>query len=121
MCVGIPKYRGIDMRLLRVRLRAGMALPLMAAAAITAGIALRSPDSRAAVIPPTYSIDFHAIGAGGNVLRNTCFGLSGTVGQPAPGYSRTSDGITYSIYAGFWSATPATGLDEIFFTGFEEC
>ena len=86
---------------------------------MTSVIAIGSSDSRAGV--PTYSIDFHAIGAGGNALRNSCFGLSGTVGQAAPGYSSTSDVTSFSIYAGFWSATPVTALDEVFFTGFEEC
>lgn len=104
-----------------MRLRAGAALPLLAAFAMTPGIAIRSSDSRAAVLPPAYSIDFHTIGAGGNTLRNDCFRLSGTVGQAAPGYSSTSDGTSYSIYAGFWTAAPAARPDEIFFTGFEEC
>jgi hypothetical protein len=120
MCAGIPEVQGIVMGLLRVRLRTALALPFLAAA-MTLVIAVRSSDSRAGIVP-TYSIDFHTISAGGgNALRNSCFGLSGTVGQAAPGYSSTSDGSTYSIYAGFWSAAPATGLDEIFFTGFEEC
>jgi len=104
-----------------LRLRARSALYLLASLAITSGIAMRSPDSRAEPVP-TYSIDFHAIGAGVDALRNSCFGLSGTLGQAAPGYSSyTSSAPTYSVYAGFWSAAPATRLDEIFFTGFEEC
>jgi hypothetical protein len=107
------------MRLLRVRLR--VALPLLAAAALTSVIAIRSSDTHAGAVP-TYSIDFHTISAGGNALRNSCFGLSGTAGQAAPGDSiYTSGSPTYSVYAGFWSAAPATGLDEIFFTGFQEC
>ena len=105
------------MRFHRVRPR--VMLPLLAAVAASI-IAIRSSDSLAVV--PTYSIDFHTINAGGNPLRNSCFGLSGTVGQAAPGYSSyTSSSPTYSIYAGFWSAAPATGLDGIFFSGFEEC
>jgi len=107
------------MQRLRACLRAGAALSMLPAFAMTLAIAIRSPDSRAN--PPTYSIDFHSIGTGGSSLRNNCFGLSGTVGQAAPGYSSTSDGTAYSIYSVFWSAAPATGLDEIFFTGFEGC
>jgi len=90
--------------------------------AVMPGIATGSLDSRAGVLLPSYSIDFHTISAGGNTLRNNCFSLSGTVGQAAPGYSTTTSGMpTYSVYAGFWSAAPLTGLDEIFFTGFQEC
>ena len=66
---------------------------------------------------PAYSIDFHAISAGGRTLANNCFRLSGTVGQAAPGYS--SNGSA-ALYAGFWS-TPARAVDEVFFTGFEDC
>ncbi|HSC09928.1 MAG TPA: hypothetical protein VLC97_03060 [Rhodanobacteraceae bacterium] len=120
MCIGIQKYRGVKMGFLGVHLRAG-ALPLLVALGMTSVIAIRSSDSRADVVP-TYSIDFHAISAGGATVRNSCFGLSGTVGQAAPGYSSTTPGPpTYSVYAGFWSAAPGAGLDEIFFTGFEEC
>lgn len=120
MCIGIPKYRGVKMGFLRVHLRTG-ALPLLVAFGMTSVIAIRSSESRADVVP-AYSIDFHAISAGGTAVRNSCFGLSGTVGQAAPGYSSTTTGPpTYSVYAGFRSAAPATGLDEIFFTAFEEC
>jgi hypothetical protein len=67
---------------------------------------------------PTYSIDFHVISAGGNLLKGSCFRLTGTVGQPAPGYS--SSGI-YSLIAGYWQPATAVGSDEIFYNGFEEC
>ena len=103
-----------------LRVRVGATLPVMAAFALTSVVVIRSSDSRAEIVP-TYSIGFHTISAGGNALRNSCFGLSGTVGQAAPGYSSTGDGTTYSIYSGFWSAAPATGLDEILFAGFEGC
>jgi len=109
------------MRLIRAHLRARIALPLLAAGAMLPVIAILSPDSRAGVAP-SYTIDFHTIGAGGTARRNSCFGLSGTVGQSAPGYSSTISGTaTYALYAGFWPAAPQTALDEIFFTGFEEC
>ncbi|MEP6484985.1 MAG: hypothetical protein ABJB01_11095 [Rudaea sp.] len=66
----------------------------------------------------TTSVDFHLVNAGGKALRNSCFHLSGTVGQPAPGYSSSAN---YSVNAGFWAAAPTTNRDEIFFNGFEGC
>lgn len=101
----------------RTRLRIGLALPVLAAVAATAVAAMRWSDTQAGTIPP-YSIDFHTISSGGSSLRNSCFLLSGTVGQAAPGYS---SGSTEYLIAGFWSAAPTTGLDEIFFNGFERC
>jgi hypothetical protein len=67
---------------------------------------------------PTYSIDFHVISAGGTSLKSSCFRLSGTVGQPVPGYS---SGNIYSLIAGYWQPAAATGSDEIFYNGFEGC
>ena len=99
----------------RTRLRA-RAVPL-AFIALSCAFALPWSDSVAqAILPPT--IDFHVIGLGGTALHNACFRLWGTVGQTAPGYSSVS---TYAVYAGFWSAAPKTGLDEIFFNSFEGC
>jgi hypothetical protein len=74
-------------------------------------------DSRAQA-PPPFAVNFHAISYGGKSLHNSCFHLSGTVGQAAPGYSSNASD---SIYAGFWSAAPTTGLDELFFNSFEGC
>ena len=97
------------------------ALRVFALAAFTAIVALRAPDLRADV-PPTYSVDFHAISAGGATSDNSCFHLSATLVQPAPGYSATSEvAPLYSVYAGFWSAIMTAAPDELFFTGFEEC
>lgn len=97
------------------------ALPIFAAAAFTAIVASGAADVRADVLP-TYSVDFHAISTGAAASRNSCFHLSGTLAQPAPGYSATSSGApTYSVYAGFWSATAGTVPDDVFFAGFEAC
>jgi hypothetical protein len=107
------------MRRFRLHLRAGAALPVLAMA--LASMVTGWSDIRAGVAV-AYSIDFHTISPGGSTLRNSCFVLSGTVGQVAPGYSNTTSGApTYSVYAGFWSAAPVAGMDEIFFTGFEDC
>jgi len=109
------------MKYFRTRLRIGLALPALVALASASILAMPWSDTRAGTTA-TYSIDFHTISSGGSSLRNSCYHLTGTVGQAAPGYSSTTSGTpTYSVYAGFWSAAPATGLDEIFFNGFEEC
>ena len=105
------------MKAFRTRLRLGLALPLLAAVTVTAVTAMRWSDTHAGTISP-YSIDFHTISSGGSSLRNGCFHLTGTVGQAAPGYS---SGTTEYVIAGFWSAAPTTGLDDIFFNGFEGC
>jgi len=68
--------------------------------------------------PPTYSIDFHTISAGGNLLQGSCYRLSGTVGQVAPGYS---SGSIYALIAGYWQPAPPAAVDELFFDGFERC
>lgn len=88
----------------------------LVAAACALVIAMPSSDSRAQA--PAYSIDFHVITASAKRARNNCFILRGTAGQAAPGYS---SGGGYSILAGFWSAAPLQGQDEIFFDSFEEC
>ena len=67
----------------------------------------------------TYSINFYAITSGGSALRGSCFVVSGSVAQVAPGYS--SGGI-YALYSGYQFPVPvAAAGDEIFFNGFEEC
>jgi hypothetical protein len=93
-----------------------MATPVFAAIALAGVCALPGSDSRAQATTPT--VGFHIISAGGHSLKNSCYRLSGTTGQAAPGYS---SGLTESLVAGFWSAAPTTGLDEIFFNGFEDC
>lgn len=100
----------------RLRTRAGAISGMIALASIATGWS----DSRAGAVV-TYSIDFHTISAGASTLRNSCFVLSGTIAQTAPGYSSASAAPAYSVYAGFWAAAPAAGLDAIFFTGFEGC
>ena len=67
---------------------------------------------------PLYSIDFHALGSAANVLANSCFRLSGSISDPAPGFSAD---VSYSLYAGFWAAAPGPATDELFFYGFEGC
>ena len=96
--------------------RAGVGLHAIAVIALTGVCAIPWSDSRAQVTPP--AINFHVISAGGKSLRNSCFRLSGTAGQAVAGYS---SGPTDSLVAGFWSAAPTTGLDDIFFNGFEDC
>jgi hypothetical protein len=87
---------------------------LLAVAAVTLGVL----GSVRAGAPPTYSIDFFAISAGGNTLHGDCYRLSGTVGQPAPGYS---SGSIESLIAGYWQPAPTAATDEIFFNGFQGC
>lgn len=87
------------------------------ATAIVLAIAMPWSSLRAGTTP-TYSIDFHRISSGSSTMRGNCARLSGTVGQPAPGYS---SGSTLSIVAGFWIAAPTTGQDQVFFNGFEGC
>jgi hypothetical protein len=82
------------------------------------GFALSAFGSIAVAAPPTYSIDFYVISAGGNTLKSNCFRVSGTVAQTAPGYSSAS---TYSLIAGYWQPAPIAATDEIFFNGFEGC
>ena len=67
---------------------------------------------------PAYRVDYHYISAGGTRLHNSCFVLNGTAGQTSPGYS---SGGVYAVLAGFWTAAPITGQDQLFFDGFEGC
>jgi len=97
------------------RARSRIALPVLALSALAGLGALPWPDSGAQAAP---SVGFHFIGAGGHALTNSCYRLSGTAGQTAPGYSSSA---TVSVVAGFWSAAPTTSLDELFFDGFEDC
>ena len=93
------------------RLRAQSVAAAIALAALVAGVPTRAG-------PPGYSIDFHVITAGGSAMRSPrCYGLSGSVGQIAPGYSSAS---TYSIVGGFWTSE-VSASDEIFYNGFERC
>jgi hypothetical protein len=100
-----------------IRISAGFSLRAVVAMALMCATALHWPDARGAA-NPTYRIDFHVIGAGGHLLLGTCFRLSGTVGQPAPGYS---SGSIYALIAGYWVKTDAADSDEIFYNGFEDC
>ena len=93
------------------RLRARSVVAAFALATLVAGVPTRAGT-------PTYSIGFHVITAGGSAMRSPrCYGLSGSVGQTAPGYSSAS---TYSIVGGFWTSE-VSASDEIFYNGFEEC
>jgi hypothetical protein len=106
---------GCAMSLTSARHRATRgALALAAAAACL--VTLLWSDAPAEASPP--SIGFHIVSAGGGNLRNPCYRLRSTSGQAAPGYSSSSP---YSVLAGFWSAAPTTGRDEIFFNSFEAC
>lgn len=88
----------------------------MLLALATALLVSPSSDSRAG--SPTYSIDIHRISAGGGSLRNACYRLNGSIGQPAPGYS---SGTTYSVNAGLWPAVAVERPDQLFFSGLEGC
>jgi hypothetical protein len=107
----------VDTKRFQIRLRVGFgacALALMSASE------LRWSDASAGT-PPTYSVDFYSMSAGGSSMRGSCFLLSGTLGQAAPGYS---SGGTFYVTAGYWQAvlqTAPTPSDEIFFNGFEGC
>ena len=93
------------------RLRPRELAAALAFAALFAGVPTRAGT-------PTYSIDFHVITGGASAMRSTlCYGLLGTVGQTAPGYSSAS---TYSIVGGFWTSE-VSASDEIFYNGFEGC
>ena len=95
----------------------GMTLSVLAMIVSMSTIFLRWSDARAGTAP-TYSITFYAISTGGNTLRGSCYGLSGTLGQAAPGYS---SGSIESLIAGYWQPAPIVATDEIFFNGFEGC
>jgi hypothetical protein len=100
----------------RMRRRMGLTLSVLAMMVFASTAALRWSDAHAGT--PTYSIDFFVISAGGNTLRGNCYRLSGTVGQPAPGYS---SGSIESLIAGYWQPAPTAATDEIFFNGFQGC
>lgn len=104
------------MKHFRLRPRARVIAPALAALALASSVAGVPTDTHAGTTP-TYSIDFHTISGGGSALANACYRLSGTIGQAAPGYS---SGSTVSLIAGFWTAEVAAS-DEIFFNGFQGC
>lgn len=62
-----------------------------------------------------YTIDWHAINGGGGTSSAPGVRVSGTAGQPSPGYS---NGGTYQLSAGYWAAAPLVS-DVIFRNGFE--
>jgi len=97
------------------RARPRIALPVLASCVLAGFFAMPWAGSGAQAAP---SIGFHFIGAGGHALTNSCYRLSGTTGQAAPGYSSSTN---VSVVAGFWTAAPTTSLDELFFDGFEDC
>lgn len=101
----------------RVRLLA-LAPLVLCAMASTSALAPQRSEAIERAATSTYSIDFHVISAGGNTLRGNCYRLSGTIGQPAPGFSSAS---IYSLIGGYWQAAPSSATDEIFFNGFERC
>lgn len=105
----------MNIRTARGRNRSRIGVFVLVALA-TALIASPSSDSRAGT--STYRIDIHRISAGGAALRNACYRLSGSVGQPAPGYS---SGATLSVNAGFWPAVAVDRPDQLFFSGFQGC
>ena len=80
--------------------------------------AIVSPSSDGQAGTSSYSIDIHHIGTGGGSLRNGCYRLSGSVGQPAPGYSSATN---VSVNAGFWPAVAVERPDQLLFSGFEGC
>ena len=98
----------------RFRSRIGALAPFVFATAL-----IVAPSSAGvAGTPSTYSIDIHRISTGGGSLSNACYRLSGSVGQPAPGYSSAT---TYSVNAGFWPAVAVERPDQLFFSGLEGC
>jgi hypothetical protein len=87
---------------------------ICAASLLSAGLA---SDTRAQATPQ-FSIDWYVVSPGGSQMRNSCFVVNGTTGQPTPGYS---SGGAYALLSGFWSVAPITGTDQIFFNSFEGC
>jgi hypothetical protein len=104
------------MRLLR-KLPASLRVRLFFLFSFAVCVGVPSSDTHADATP-FYSVDFHTISSGGNSLVNSCYRLSGTVGQAAPGYSA---GSIYALIAGYWQAPSVADADTIFFNGFEEC
>jgi hypothetical protein len=111
---GLYKRLGVHMSNISRRPASG---GLLLAATLVCVSAVPWSDTRAQSASP--SIDFHVIDAGhSKTLRSSCFHLSGSIGQPAPGYSSATG---FSVNAGFQAAAPTKNRDEIFFNGFEEC
>lgn len=98
-------------------LRAGTTIHMLVLMALVSG-AIMAWSNACASTPSTYSIDFYTFSAGGASMRGSCFHLSGTIGQPAPGYS---SGNIYALIAGYWQPASTAVSDEIFFNGFEGC
>ena len=89
------------------------------AAVLLLGSTIGAQSDTEAQVTPNYSIGWHVITAGGiQRLRNSCYLVSGSIGQTTPGISY---GGAYTLYAGFWVAAPISGQDQLFFTGFEGC
>src|SRR5436309_2051390 len=101
----------------RFRTRRRLVRGMFAAAIFLSVAAVPWSDGNAQASPP-YSIGWHFISSGGKRLNNSCFVLNGTAGQTAPGYS---SGGGFSVLAGFWTAAPTVGQDQLFFDGFERC
>lgn len=98
----------------------GRSRPRMGAYALVAlaTALIVSPSSVGSAGPSTYSIDIHRISTGGGSMRNACYRMSGSIGQPAPGYSSSA---TFSVNAGFWPAVAADQSDQLFFSSFQGC
>lgn len=63
-----------------------------------------------------HAIRWQTIHAGGaSLTRSSDYSLSGTIGQPAPGFSEGGD---YTLHGGFWVAAPRLS-GRIFENGFE--
>jgi hypothetical protein len=125
---------------LRARWRAVFSLPAFAACALIGAAALPCAAAHAGATTtpppyctaagsgqtPAYCINWSAVTNGGiQRAGSSCYRLNATIGQlaPAPGYSyqATAGSTNYGVFAGFWAAAETTGLDEIFFNGFEGC
>lgn len=119
MCMSFRKFSGgrlVNTKHFRIRPHVGFALSVLTAMALPSAAIFCWSDAQAGT--PAYNIDFHIISAGGTPMRGSCFHLSGTVAQAAPGYS---SGSIYALSAGYWQAVPDSASDEIFFNGFEGC
>lgn len=117
---------------LRLRTLAACGLASIVAIPWTTGYAQTAPAQSPYCTPasagqtPTYCVNWSAVTSGGiRRAHNSCYLLSGTVGQlaPAPGYAyqATAGATNYGVFSGFWAAAQTSGLDEIFFNGFEDC
>ena len=81
---------------------------------LTAAILAVWPGSGADAAADVYRIGWHAITNGVSRSSSACYGLSGTVGQPASGYAM---GTTYALVSGYLAAASTSGRDAIFHTG----